>query len=126
MRLLVRSVAISVLVFIVYFVAGSLISDSLRFPYGYVSVGALLLFAWAGFHFSRTTGVVASAVATGIAALISALAAWALLGMVGPRSPAPRPEAVAEVLVTMSLAAIAIGALGAAASHLSHRSSRAA
>ena len=121
---LVRSVAIAVLVFIVYFVAGSLISDSLRFPYGYVSVGALILFGWAGFHFSRPAGVVTSAVATGIAALVSALAAWAVLGLLGPKAPPPQAQAVAEVLVTMTLAAIAIGAIGAAVSYLSHRSSR--
>lgn len=124
MRLLVRSVAVAVLVFIVYFVAGSLISDSLRFPYGYVSVGALLLFGWAGYHFSHGAGVLAAAIATGIAALISALATWVLLGLIGPNAPLPRPDAVAEVLVTMGLAAIGLGALGAALSHLSHRSSR--
>jgi hypothetical protein len=126
MRLPVRSAAITTLVFIVYFIAGSLIADSLRFPYGYVSVGALLLFGWAGYHFSRVSGVVSSALATGVAALISALVTWAVLNLMGPNSPAAKPDAVAEVLVTMTLAATALGALGAGLAHLGHGSSSAA
>ena len=126
MRLLVRSAAISTLVFIVYFLAGSLIADSLRFPYGYVSVGALLLFGWAGYHFSRVAGVIASALATGIAALLSALVTWGSLNLLGTNSPTARPDAIVEVLVTMTLAAVALGALGAGLAHLGHRSSHAA
>ena len=126
MRSLIKSAAAATVVFIVYFVAGSLISDSLRFPYGYVSIGALLLFGWAGYHFCRSAGLLASAIATGMAALVSALASWILLGLIGPSFPPPRADAVAEVLVMMTLAAIGIGALGAAVSHVSHRSSHAA
>ena len=124
MPLLVRSAAVATLVFVVYFIAGSLIADSLRFPYGYVSVGALLLFGWAGYHFSRAAGVVSSALATGAAALVSALVTWGLLNLMGPNSPSPKRDAVLEVLVTMTLAAVAIGALGAGLAHLGHRSSR--
>ena len=124
MRLLVRSAAITTLVFVIYFIAGSLIADSLRFPYGYVSVGALLLFGWAGFHFSQVAGVIGSALATGVAALISALVTWTALNLMGPNSPQATPDAVAEVLVTMTLAAVALGALGAGLAHLGHRTSR--
>jgi len=126
MRLLVRSAAITTLVFIVYFLAGSLIADSLRFPYGYVSVGALLLFGWAGYHFSHGAGVVSSALTTGVAALISALVTWGGLNLMGPNSPSATPNAVIEVLVTMTLAAVALGALGAGLAHLGHRGSRVA
>lgn len=125
MRLLVKSAAIATLVFIVYFIAGSLIADSLRFPYGYVSVGALLLFGWAGYHFSRAAGVVSSALATGVAALISAMVTWGLLNLMRPNSPSPTTDAVLEVLVMMALAAVAIGALGAGLAHLGHRSTAA-
>src|SRR5215510_779346 len=99
MRPLLRSTAVATLVFVIYFVAGSLISDSLRFPYGYVSIGALLLFAWAGYHFSRSGTALHAAVATGAAALASALASWIVLGLIGPSSPTPKADAVAEVLV---------------------------
>ncbi len=123
MRLLVRSAATTTLIFILYFIAGSMIADSLRFPYGYVSVGALLLFGWGGYHFSRVARVISAALATGVAALISALVTWCLLSLMGTNSPSPRPDAVVEVLVTMTLAATALGALGAGLAHLGHRSS---
>lgn len=126
MRPLFRSAAVTTLVFIIYFVTGSLISDSLRFPYGYVSIGALLLFGWAGYHFSRSGTTLHAAVATGVAALASALASWIALGLIGPSSPAAKPDAVAEVLVVMALSATALGALGAGLSHVMHRRSRAA
>ena len=112
----VRAALIAFLVFTLYFVAGSLISDSMRFPYGYVSVGGLLLFFSTGFFVARHYSAHGAAMATATAALLASLVAWLVLGWLNPfrvSSPRPQPEAVGEVVILMTVAALLLGWLGA-------------
>lgn len=99
-----------------YFVVGSLVSDSMRFPYGYVSMGALILFLGVGFLLARHGSVGNAVAASGIAGLASSLAAWIILYFISPlRRGDPRPvaDAVGEVVVLMTVAATLLGAVGA-------------
>lgn len=111
-----RAAFFSFLAFTAYFIAGSLISDSMRFPYGYVSIGALVLFFCTGYYIARHYRLHSAAVATGLAAFLASVAAWIILGIVNPlRVPTPRPQASAmgEVVVLMTVAALLVGGLGA-------------
>lgn len=111
-----RASLIAFLIFTAYFLAGSMISDSMRFPYGYVSAGGLVLFFATGFYVARHYSVMSAAIATGLAALFASLAAFAIvarLSLGNATSPRPQPEAVGEVAVLMTVAALVAGALGA-------------
>ncbi len=121
MHPILRSSPLTFLVLTAYFVAGSLVSDSMRFPYGYVSVGALILFLGIGFLLARHGSILNAALSTGIAGLASSLAAWAILYFVSPlRRGDPRPvaDAVGEVVVVMTAAALLLGAIGASLKRL--------
>jgi uncharacterized membrane protein len=103
-------------IFTAYFVAGSLISDSMRFPYGYVSAGGLVLFLATGFYIARHYSTVAAGVATGLAALFASLAAWGIMAMLNPSNavePRPQAQAIGEVVVLMTIAALVAGFIGA-------------
>jgi len=111
-----RAVVIAFLVFTAYFIAGSLISDSMRFPYGYVSAGGLLLFFLTGFYIARHYTVLAAGVTTGLAALFASLVAWGIMSLLHPGTaglPRPQVEAIGEVVVLMTGAALVSGFLGA-------------
>ena len=87
-----RAALYAFLVFTAYFIAGSLVSDSMRFPYGYVSLGAIGLFALTGYYIARHYRLHSAAIATAIAALLASVAAWIVLGLLNPlRAPTPRP-----------------------------------
>lgn len=104
------------LVFTAYFLAGSLISDSMRFPYGYVSAGGLGLFLATGYYVARHYTVAAAAVATGLAALFASLTAWGVMARLSPGSadaPRPQVDAIGEVVVLLTAAALLLGAVGA-------------
>jgi hypothetical protein len=112
----VRATLTAFLVFTAYFVAGSLISDSMRYPYGYISAGALLLFFVTGLYVARHHTVPAAATATALAALFASLAAWGIMTMLNPSNAAelkPRAQAIGEVVVLMTLAALVVGVIGA-------------
>ena len=114
----VRAALAAFLVFTAYFIAGSLISDSMRFPYGYVSAGALLLFFGAGFFMARHSTMLGAAVATGLATLFASLVAWGIIGLLHPGNagaPRPQAEAIGEVVVLMTGAALVVGFVGALA-----------
>lgn len=115
---LVRSAAVAALVFTVYFVAGSFISGNLRFPYGYISLGAILLFTWAGYQLGHDGSVLKPALATTLAALLATVASWMLLSLLDPNAPRARTEAIAEVLAVVGLAAFLLAAAGAGAKKL--------
>jgi hypothetical protein len=111
-----RATLASFLIFTAYVIAGSLVSDSMRFPYGYVSAGALLLFLFTGIYIARHYTLIAAGVATGLAALFASLAAWGILSLLHPGTagrPRPQAEAIGEVVVLMTVAALAVGFLGA-------------
>ncbi len=115
MGALVRTTVIAFLILTAYFVAGSLVSDSMRFPYGYVSLGALALFLITGLVLGRHATVGRAALITGVLALMSSLAVWIILYFVSPiRETNPRPvaDAIGEVLLMMTLAGWLAGALG--------------
>lgn len=112
----IRASFAAFLVFTAYFIAGSLVSDSMRFPYGYVSAGGLVLFFLAGFYVARHSTVVAAATATALAALFASLAAWGIMSLLHPgnaSSPRPQVEAIGEVVVLMAGAALVVGFAGA-------------
>jgi Na+/citrate or Na+/malate symporter len=116
MGTMARSTGLAFLLFTAYFVAGSLVSDSMRFPYGYVSAGAVVLFMITGLLLVRRATVGRSALITGLAALLSTLAAWLVLYFVSPiRQADPRPvaDAIGEVVLLMTLAGWLGGAIGA-------------
>jgi hypothetical protein len=108
----VRASVIAFFVFTAYFIVGSLISGSMRFPYGYVSAGALVLFFIAGFYIVRHYHIRAAALATGIAAFFSSLASWLILARLNPE-PRPQTDAIGEVVVLMTVAALVAGFFGA-------------
>jgi hypothetical protein len=120
-----RAALAACLFFTGYFVAGSLISDSMRFPYGYVSAGGLVLFFATGFYIARHYTVVAAATATAFAALFATLAAWGIMAFLHPANaatPRPQVEAIGEVVVLMTGAALVVGFVGAwMATRGSHR-----
>jgi hypothetical protein len=70
----IRAALAAFLIYTGYFIAGSLVSDSMRFPYGYVSAGGLILFFATGFYIARHYTAVAAGTATGLAALFASLA----------------------------------------------------
>ena len=112
----VRASFAAVFVFTAYFTAGSLVSDSMRFPYGYVSAGGLLLFFLAGFYIARHSTIGAASIATALAALFASLAAWGIMGLLHPGNasmPRPQVEAIGEVVVLMTGAALVVGFAGA-------------
>jgi hypothetical protein len=112
----IRASLYAFLVFTVYFIAGSLISDSMQFPYGYVSVGGLILFFLSGFLVARHYRVITAALATGVAALLASLTGWLVIALVNPgQAPNPRPqtEAIGEVVLLMTLAGLIMGGCGA-------------
>jgi hypothetical protein len=112
----VRAALFTFLGLTVYFVAGSMISDSMRFPYGYVSAGGLLLFALSGFFIAQHDSASRAAAATAVAALAASLAAWIILGLINPMfasQPRPRAAAVGEVIVLMTVSAYLVGWAGA-------------
>jgi hypothetical protein len=112
----IRAALAAFFVFTAYFVAGSLISDSMRFPYGYVSAGGLVLFFVTGLFIARHYTVLAAATATGLAALFASLAAWGVMALLHPSNaaePRPQVEAIGEVVVLMTLAALVVGLFGA-------------
>jgi hypothetical protein len=89
----------------------------MRFPYGYVSAGAAVLFVITGMVLVRHATIGRSALITGFAALLSSLAAWLILSFISPiRGADPRPvaDAVGEVVFFMTLGGWLGGALGAA------------
>lgn len=111
-----RAALAACLIFTAYFIAGSLISDSMRFPYGYVSAGALILFFATGYYVARHYTVAAAAVATGLAALFASLLAWGIMARLHPGNasmPRPQVEAIGEVVVLMTGAALVVGFIGA-------------
>lgn len=111
-----RAAIAAFLIFTAYFIAGSLISDSMRFPYGYVSAGGLLLFFLAGYSIARHYTVIAAGVITGLAALFASLVAWGIMSLLHPGTaglPKPQVEAIGEVVVLMTGAALVVGFLGA-------------
>ena len=111
-----RAALAAFLVFTAYFVAGSLVSDSMRFPYGYVSAGGLILFFLAGYYIARHSTVVAAAVITALATLFASLVAWGIMSLLHPGTaglPKPQVEAIGEVVVLMTGAALVAGFLGA-------------
>jgi hypothetical protein len=111
-----RAALAAFLVFTAYFIAGSLVSDSMRFPYGYVSAGGLILFFLAGYHIARHSTIAAAAVSTGLAALFASLVAWGIISLLHPGTaglPKPQAEAIGEVVVLMTGAALIVGWLGA-------------
>ena len=111
-----RATLATFLVFTGYFIAGSLVSDSMRFPYGYVSVGALLLFLLAGYYIARHYTVIAAGAITGLATLFASLVAWGIMSLLHPGTaglPRPQVEAIGEVVVLMTGAAVVAGFLGA-------------
>lgn len=114
----IRASFAAFLVFTGYFIAGSFISDSMRFPYGYVSAGGLILFFITGFYIARHYTVVAAGTATALAALFASLAAWGIMSLLNPGNaglPKPQVEAIGEVVVLMTGAALVVGFLGALA-----------
>ena len=111
-----RAAFFAFLVFTAYFIAGSFVSDSMRFPYGYVSLGAVVLFLLTGYYIARHYRLHSAAVATAVAALLASVVAWIVLGLLNPlRAPTPRPQpsAMGEVIVLMTLAALVAGGAGA-------------
>lgn len=115
---IVRSAVIVFLVLTGYLVLGSLISESMRFPYGYVSLGAVVLFFLTGFWLARQGGTGSAVVATAVVGFTSSVAAWVLLGLINPmrrNDPAPQTEAIGEVMVLLTLAAVVAGGMGALA-----------
>ena len=111
-----RAAIAAFLIFTAYFIAGSLVSDSMRFPYGYVSAGGLLLFFLAGYYIARHYTVIAAGVITGLAALFASLVAWGIISLLHPGTaglPKPQVEAIGEVVVLMTGAALLVGFLGA-------------
>ncbi|MEO8199535.1 MAG: hypothetical protein ABI679_03335 [Gemmatimonadota bacterium] len=118
MRPIIRSYLLAFIFLTAYFVVGSLISDNMRFPYGYVSAGAIILFLLTGYLFARHGTVGGAALATGISGLDSSVAAWLILSFLSPLrhgDPKPVPDAIGEVVVLMTVAAILLGAIGALA-----------
>lgn len=112
----IRGSLAAFLFFTAYFIAGSLISDSMRFPYGYVSAGGLILFFGAGFYLARHCSVGAAATATGLASLFACLVAWGIMAALNPGNaamPKPQVEAIGEVAVLMTGAALVLGLVGA-------------
>ena len=112
----IRAALAAFFVFTAYFIAGSLISDSMRFPYGYVSAGALILFFGTGFYVARHYTAVAAGTATGLAALFASLAAWGIMSILNPSNaaePKPQAQAIGEVVVLLTGAALVFGFLGA-------------
>ena len=112
----VRAALAAFLIFTAYFIAGSLVSDSMRFPYGYVSAGAILLFLATGFFIARHYTMLAAATATGLAALFASLVAWGIMSLLHPGTaelPKPQVEAIGEVVVLMTGAALMAGFIGA-------------
>ena len=111
-----RAATAAFLIFTAYFIAGSLVSDSMRFPYGYVSAGGLLLFFLTGFYIARHYTVFAAGVTTGLAALFASLVAWGIMSLLHPGNaglPRPQVEAIGEVVVLMTGAALVVGFIGA-------------
>ena len=116
----IRAAFAAFFVFTAYFIAGSLISDSMRFPYGYVSAGALLLFFGTGFYVARHYTTVAAGTATGLAALFASLASWGIMALLNPSNaaePRPQAQAIGEVVVLLTGAALVVGFIGAWAGH---------
>lgn len=111
-RAMVRAVGIATAVGTVYLVVASLIWENLRFPYGSVSLGAILIFIWAGYQFNLGKPW-KSGVAAALAALLSAIISWLLLGVLAPNRPRARPEAIAEVLTLITAAGLVLGWVGA-------------
>jgi hypothetical protein len=112
----VRAALAAFLIFTAYFIAGSLVSDSMRFPYGYVSAGAIILFLATGFFIARHYTMLAAATATGLAALFASLVAWGIMSLLHPGTaelPKPQVEAIGEVVVLMTGAALVAGFIGA-------------
>ena len=111
-----RATLASFLIFTGYFVAGSLVADSMRFPYGYVSAGGLILFFAAGFYIARHYNTVAAGITTGLAALFASLIAWGIMAKLNPgnaAAPKPRVQAIGEVVVLLTAAALVVGFVGA-------------
>jgi hypothetical protein len=108
----VRAALGAFLIFTAYFVAGSLVSDSMRFPYGYVSIGGLILFFAAGFFIARHYTARSAAIATAMASLLASLVAWLILALLNP-DPKPQSSAIGEVVVLMTVAALGLGWAGA-------------
>ena len=116
MRPAVRFCVIGFLGLTAYFVIGSLTSNSMSFPYGYVSAGALLLFFLLGLYASRWESVGSTAIVCGVVALSSSLAAWLILGLFNPlrqSEPSPQADAILEVVVLIAVAAMGVGGIGA-------------
>jgi len=122
---LLRSTLATAIVLLVYFVAGSLVADSMRFPYGYVSAGAVALFFLAGFLLVRYEGASRAIVAVGISALIASVLAWFVVDqLLSGSGPAARTDAMGEVVLTMVVGAVLVGGLGALAGGRQRRPSR--
>jgi hypothetical protein len=111
---LVRSTLATSIVLLLYFVAGSLVADSMRFPYGYVSIGAALLFFLAGYLLVRHEGAGKAVLAVGMSAFIASMLAWIVIDqVVGRTGPRARVDAMGEVVLTMTAGAIVLGGIGA-------------
>lgn len=111
-----RATLAAFLIFTAYFIAGSFVSDSMRFPYGYVSAGGLVLFLLAGYLIARHYTLLAAGTATALAALFATLVAWGTMALLSPASaptPKPQAEAIGEVVVLMTVAALFVGLIGA-------------
>ncbi len=114
------------LVFLAWFTAGSLTSDSMRFPYGYISAGGLALFLFAGMVIGRGKQAPAAAITTALAAFFATLGAWLILtrfNLVQAPIPAPHTEAMLEVVAFMTVAALLLGFAGAWLTGRSRKSS---
>ena len=80
------------------------------------SAGALLLFFATGYYIARHYTVIAAAIATGLAALFASLLAWGIMARLHPGNaslPRPQVEALGEVVVLMTGAALVVGFVGA-------------
>ena len=100
---------------IAFLVAGSLITESQRFPYGYVTIGCVFASALAGFLVGRQTAPGIGAAAGGFVSLAGPIVAWFILASLPPwhgAVPQARPGPVVEVMAILAIGGTVAGLVG--------------
>jgi hypothetical protein len=100
---------------VLFDLVASLASRVFGFPYGYATLGSLLIYASIGFVAARRVDVAAAATASAAVGFVEATLGWAISWLIGPgRLPSGTPSLgrIANTVLIVTLIGAAIGALG--------------
>lgn len=116
-------VSFGALAVLVFDTAASFASKGLGFPYGYASIGSVLIYAMVGYFAFRQGGLVRAVGAAILVELVDATLGWFISWQIGPGAlPTDQvtPLIIAITIVTVLIFAVGCALVGSATARMLH------